>query len=80
MATGILTYVAKNAGFQSVSDFLDKGTDDVAKVLQWKSLPVKPKTSVEAKEKSKSPPGMLALQVCTVVRLSFTIIINVTLG
>jgi len=27
----------KNAGFGNVSDFLDKGTDDIAKVLQWKS-------------------------------------------
>ena len=27
----------KSAGFGNVSDFLDKGTDDIAKVLQWKS-------------------------------------------
>ena len=37
LATGILTPLVKNAGFGNVSDFLDKGTDDIAKVLQWKS-------------------------------------------
>lgn len=37
LATGILTPLVKNAGYGNVSDFLDKGTDDIAKVLQWKS-------------------------------------------
>ena len=35
LATGILTPLVKNAGYQSVSDFLVKGTDDIAKCLQW---------------------------------------------
>ena len=37
LATGILTPLAKNAGFSNVSDFLNKGTDDIAKCLQWKA-------------------------------------------
>ena len=54
LATGILTPLAKNAGFKSVLDFLDKGTDDIAKVLQWKSpSPILPPSG----EKLKDPPS-----------------------
>ncbi|CAI8033468.1 Cell division cycle-associated 7-like protein [Geodia barretti] len=37
LATGILTPLAKVAGFESVSDFLTEGTNDIAKILQWQS-------------------------------------------
>ena len=54
-----MTHIAKNAGYQSVSDFLDKGVDDVAKILQWKS-PTAPKlkarSPVEVKERIKRSP------------------------
>ena len=37
LATGILTPVVRDAGFSNVSEFLEKGTNDLAKCLQWKS-------------------------------------------
>ena len=37
LATGVLTPLVKTAGFTNVSEFLQKGTDDVAKCLQWQS-------------------------------------------
>lgn len=49
LATGILTPLVKNSGFDSVSEFLDKGTNDIAKVLQWQS----PDTAGEASSKNK---------------------------
>ncbi|XP_065178561.1 DNA ligase 1-like [Sycon ciliatum] len=36
LATGILTPLAKEAGFTSVNDFLSKGTGAIAECLQWK--------------------------------------------
>ncbi|XP_019849176.1 PREDICTED: uncharacterized protein LOC100642131 [Amphimedon queenslandica] len=37
LATGVLIPLVKTAGFTNVSEFLQKGTDDVAKCLQWQS-------------------------------------------
>ena len=44
----------KSAGFGSVSDFLDKGTDDIAKVLQWKSPEIADEATTQAKKKKYS--------------------------
>ena len=38
LATGILTPLAKEAGFTSVNDFLSKGTGAIAECLQWKEV------------------------------------------
>lgn len=44
----------KSAGFGSVSDFLDKGTDDIAKVLQWKSPEIADEATTQTKKKRYS--------------------------
>lgn len=43
----------KSAGFGNVSDFLDKGTDDIAKVLQWKSPEMKAEGTTQAGKKRR---------------------------
>jgi len=53
LATGIMTHIAKNAGYQSVSDFLDKGVGEMANMLRWKSPPVPP----PPRTKPRSPGG-----------------------
>ena len=43
----------KSAGFGNVSDFLDKGTDDIAKVLQWKSPEMAEEATSRARKKRR---------------------------
>ncbi len=49
-----MAHIAKNAGYQSVSDFLDESVDEVAKILQWKS----PTVAVPKKKQPRSPSNL----------------------